>query len=511
MNTTLQTQVKATSTSSFTPLPGGLLQRKCACSGTPGPTGECEACRKKREAATLQPAASHAAVINTVPPIVHNVLSSPGQPLDPATRAFMEPRFGHDFSGIPTYTPAAGAIQTKLAINQPGDEYEQEADRVAEQVLAAPALPFVSGAPPRIQRFTGQASGQTDTGPTSVDRVLASPGRPLNPVLQQEMGQRFGYDFSRVRVHSGSDAEQSALEVNARAYTAGQNIVFGAGQHALGTTEGQRLLAHELTHVIQQNGGQLAGRSAARSTEPTIMRKWEGPVPERSEIAKEAPGASANAAKNVVYSLTFDDGPHVEQLGTGENRTEKVLDTLASKGAKAGFFIQSGARGANPIGRALVTRMAQDGHTVGIHTGGSKDHEEHPSAQKAGRLKAELESGKKYISNQTESEPKFVRPPYGKHDADVDLTYKQTNLTMLKWDIDGDKNCGTLDDLKNRFEREMWWPSLWDWEGNTPVAPKIVILYHDIRKNTAYHIGEMIDHIKNYAKKHGKTAKFEAP
>ena len=143
-------------------------------------------------------------------------------------------------------------LQTKLTIGASNDPLEQEADRVADQVMATSAHSAVSGAPPRIQRFSGQATGQADTAPASVDRALASPGSPLAPALQQDMEQRFGHDFSRVRVHSGAAAEQSAREVNANAYAAGHNIVFGAGRFAPGTHEGRRLLAHELAHVVQQ-------------------------------------------------------------------------------------------------------------------------------------------------------------------------------------------------------------------------------------------------------------------
>ena len=120
--------------------------------------------------------------------------------------------------------------------------------------MATPAHPAVSGAPPRIQRFSGQSNGQMDAAPASVDQALASPGRPLEPALRQDMEQRFGHDFSRVRVHSGAAAEQSAQDVNAKAYTVGHNIVFGAGQFAPGTHEGRRLIAHELAHVVQQSG-----------------------------------------------------------------------------------------------------------------------------------------------------------------------------------------------------------------------------------------------------------------
>lgn len=187
-----------------------------------------------------------------VSPTIHDMLRSPGQPPDGETRASMEPGLGHDFSRIPVYPYVRGVIQTKLTINAPGDKYEQEADRIADQVLAKPAHHVVGGTLPRIQRFGGQPTGQMDTVPASVDRVLASPGRPLEPALRQEMEGRFGHDFSRVQVYTGAAAEQSAWDVNAHAYTAGSNIVFGKGQFAVGTHEGRALLAHELAHTIQQ-------------------------------------------------------------------------------------------------------------------------------------------------------------------------------------------------------------------------------------------------------------------
>ena len=145
-------------------------------------------------------------------------------------------------------------LQAKLTIGASNDPLEQEADRVADQVLAAPAHSAVSGAAPRIQRLTRQAAGDAVTAPASVDRVLSGSGRPLDQALQQDMGRRFGHDFSQVRVHTGSTAEQSAQDINAHAYTVGRNIVFGAGSFAPGSHEGRKLIAHELTHVIQQTG-----------------------------------------------------------------------------------------------------------------------------------------------------------------------------------------------------------------------------------------------------------------
>jgi Domain of unknown function (DUF4157) len=88
--------------------------------------------------------------------------------------------------------------------------------------------------------------------PTIVDDVLRSPGQPLDAGTSAFMEPRFGYDFSQVRVHTDAQAAESARAVNALAYTVGRNVVFGAGQYAPETSEGQRLMAHELSHVVQQ-------------------------------------------------------------------------------------------------------------------------------------------------------------------------------------------------------------------------------------------------------------------
>jgi hypothetical protein len=177
-------------------------------------------------------------------------------------------------------------IQAKLTISQPGDPYEQEADRIADQVLATPTHRDVSGAPPRIQHFVGQAAGQAHAAPASVNQALAGPGKPLEPVLRRDMEQRFGYDFSRVRVHSGAVAEHSAREVRAHAYTVGHDIVLGSHRFTPATREGRRLLAHELTHVVQQTtSGAMLQRQSTRNVlrhsgrwtdidSPTVLVLW---------------------------------------------------------------------------------------------------------------------------------------------------------------------------------------------------------------------------------------------
>ena len=134
-----------------------MLQRRCACGGTPGPGGECAECKRKR----LQRSASGVGPA-VAPPIVHDVLRSPGTELEPAVRGEMEARLGHD--------------------------------------------------------------------------------------------------FSRVRVHADSRAAASAEAVAAEAYTVGRHVVFGEGAYRPATGEGRRLVAHELTHVVQQGGGDHPGK-----------------------------------------------------------------------------------------------------------------------------------------------------------------------------------------------------------------------------------------------------------
>ena len=193
-------------------------------------------------------------------------------------------------------------IQPKLAISQPGDIYEQEADRIADQVIATPAQHSVSGAPPRIQRFAGPSNEPMDAAPASVDQALASPGRPLEPTLRQDMEQRFGHDFSRVRVYTGAAAERSARDVNAHAYTVGHNVVFGAGRFAPGMHEGRQLIAHELTHVVQQGGAGQGGELTVRPDDyPYEQEAWT--------IAREVSAGHAVSGIHAIPSTEASVAP----------------------------------------------------------------------------------------------------------------------------------------------------------------------------------------------------------
>jgi uncharacterized protein DUF4157 len=103
----------------------------------------------------------------------------------------------------------------------------------------------------------------SDDAPALVRQTLESPGRPLDSQTRAYMEPRFGLDFSRVRVHTDDVAAQSAGALNARAYTAGSDVVFSAGHYTPNSAAGRSLIAHELTHVVQQSEGPVAGRPIA--------------------------------------------------------------------------------------------------------------------------------------------------------------------------------------------------------------------------------------------------------
>jgi len=139
----------------------------------------------------------------------------------------------------------SGGIQAALRVSQPNDPYEQEAERVAGQVMRMPRPREQRQAPCPAHRSGGSA-------PDGLVHGLG-PGRALDRATRTFFEPRFGHDFSDVRVHIDGSAARSARAVNAMAYTAGRDIVFGSGAYSPGTDLGRRLLAHELTHVVQQD------------------------------------------------------------------------------------------------------------------------------------------------------------------------------------------------------------------------------------------------------------------
>jgi hypothetical protein len=289
--TAAQTQIAAKP--AITPVVAGLLQRQCACGNHTAAGGECEACRKKHEG-TLQRAAVNSSPVNKVPLIVHEVLRSPGQPLDAATRAFMEPRFGHDFSSVPTRAHGSVPTPARLTIGAPHDEFEQEAEMMAQQV-------------------TSQSATSTGTG----------------------------YDLSSVRIHTDDKAAESARAVNALAYAFGHDIVFGAGQFAPGTNEGRRLIAHELTHVVQQSGSDSSGVDS--SYDPALQRRataYRGlqRSPNDPVVGVESPLMRPDdiVVRGITYHPVWD-------------KTNQVWDMVDASGHSLYSTVIVGGKGADPL------------------------------------------------------------------------------------------------------------------------------------------------------------------
>jgi outer membrane protein OmpA-like peptidoglycan-associated protein len=203
-----------------------------------------------------------------------------------------------------------GATQTKLAINKPGDRYEQEADRLAERVMRTP-----ESQPQGRQQRSLQASGASETGqiaaPPIVHEALRSPGQPLAAATRAFLEPRFGYDFSRVRVHADPVAEESARRVNARAYTVGHHMVFGPGRFTPDTNEGRRLIAHELAHVVQQSGVDRSRADRGVVQRQPYYEKSESEVVESVIAALQQPnniaGVNVDPAFDILnkYPLPF--------------------------------------------------------------------------------------------------------------------------------------------------------------------------------------------------------------
>jgi hypothetical protein len=169
--------------------------------------------------------------------------------------------------------------QTRLTIDQPNDKYEQEADRVADQVMRMSdadvakrqagdereremlqAIPLADKTTPVVHRM-----GEPPRGGNSLAKVergvhfLKGGGAPLSKSERAYFEPRIGADLSQVRVHAGSKASRLARSINAKAFTVGNNIVFAPGKYGPESSSAKRLMAHELIHVVQQAGGSPQG------------------------------------------------------------------------------------------------------------------------------------------------------------------------------------------------------------------------------------------------------------
>ena len=243
-----------------------LLQRKCACGGNSGVDGECEACRSKR---LLRKAADPA--VPAVAPTI--ALTNP-------------PRWR--IGDIP--------IHPKLTIGAADSPLEHEADRVADQIMRStnPTIPRIAETPgstiqrapaaweevTALRRGPGNAALFGVPAPPSVGAVLGAPGRPLDPATRSFFQSRFGRDLGGVRIHTDAGADAANRSIGARAFTVADHIAFARGEYAPDTHAGRALLAHELTHVVQQGAAERAVADRA-GPGPTI-RRASAPVAQRA-------------------------------------------------------------------------------------------------------------------------------------------------------------------------------------------------------------------------------------
>lgn len=191
----------------------------------------------------------------------------------------------------------ANRIQPKLRVGQPNDKYEQEADRVAEQVVRMPApqpsssvsgFPLINGTKPGIIQRTCaactkdedliQAKTNGSTTPEVTPAIgtgiqsLQNGGQPLSKSERSFFEPRIGADFTNVRVHNDVRAASAAKSINARAFTHGRDVVFGAGEYSSSSDSGKRLLAHELTHVVPQGGSNKMGFRTPSESDPIVLQ-----------------------------------------------------------------------------------------------------------------------------------------------------------------------------------------------------------------------------------------------
>lgn len=176
-----------------------------------------------------------------------------------------------------TLLPVSGILQRKCACGN--------------QTVAGGECEECSNKRTNLQRRGVNNQSEHSEVPPIVHEVLRSPGQPLDVVTRTFMEQRFGHEFSGVRIHADGKAAESAWAVNALAYTVGRDVVFGTGRYSPGATAGRSLLAHELAHVVQQSQG--PGPEAEPRAEAAAERVVRGELVAPEMVGGAPPGLHA--------------------------------------------------------------------------------------------------------------------------------------------------------------------------------------------------------------------------
>ncbi|GAB2484458.1 eCIS core domain-containing protein [Jatrophihabitans fulvus] len=237
----------------------------------------------------------------------------------------MRSRQGGGSDGVLDVAPAAGNPARPPGDHVPG------ADRPPAAALAAAGAGRGDALAPhdllRLQRSVGNAAtgALLDNG-----FEIPSGGSPLSADVRGDMEHRFGTDFSDVRVHTDASAHASASSVDAQAYTTGNDIVFAHGNYDPQSAAGRHMLAHELTHVVQQRTGPVEGTDAGLGvavSDPGDRHERDA-VANADRVMSEAstPTASAPAAPTQSVQRIEDDSPAVQRATIHDHEHDELRD-----------------------------------------------------------------------------------------------------------------------------------------------------------------------------------------
>src|SRR5215510_11362611 len=223
-----------------------------------------------------------------------------GEPVRPAEVLRLQRALGNRAVGELLHPPSAHPfVQTKLTVNAPGDRYEREADRTAEQVMRMPAMEE------GVQRASGSEPRSSGGGG----------GQALTPDVRATFEAKFAADFARVRIHTGAQAALLSHALGTHAFAKGTDVFFGSGEYAPDTTAGQRLLAHELSHVVQQGGAPL---------EPQRAERVRDAAPEVTPITQASPGVRG---EHIQRKLDWNDTDwkSAQRAGRAEGAARRLV------------------------------------------------------------------------------------------------------------------------------------------------------------------------------------------
>jgi len=263
----------------------------------------------------------------------------------------------------------AGIIHAKLAISQPDDPEEQEANRTADRIMrshagaSATATPCSCGSDEDEmcdeckQKASGISRQATQAGPVHaghrvLDTIRRSSGHPLDAGARAFFEPRFGRDFSHVRIHTDSPAADSARSIRAHAFTAGSDVFFSSGLYAPHTESGKQLLAHELTHTVQQSHAGLPGSISSIG----LGRVNDPMETEAHRVSRSVMGAADRAPS----TISSDD--HIVVRGAWY---DDALDAVGSAGSWVGGKLESGGEAVAGAATWVGNKAEQGAEWVG--------------------------------------------------------------------------------------------------------------------------------------------------